>query len=260
MGIQEGLSNLPKVAWKWGSWKGGPPFIKGSSCASTLHKLFRCFQLGLLDCCATPLSSWCPSHAGFPNLEGCFLENPVKRESSREGVHFTAYNRWCVQLCLMLAYLWDAQRMGDHMHCPAAEFLPESSSLHCVTVMWSLSTLLACQDLMKGASIPQTWGNRIKAIIQTTSLLMLLPFLWVSLHDGLQCLLFSLFKHHYLKVTAVYWTLLPCAILWANCVVTVSLILYSHALRNITVPIHRWKTPIACRGLVTSLSSHASKL
>lgn len=40
----------------------------------------------------------------------------------------------------MPAYLWDAERMGDHVHLPAAEFLCESSSPHCVAVMWSLST------------------------------------------------------------------------------------------------------------------------
>ena len=45
---------------------------------------------------------------------------------------------------------------GDHVHCPAAEFPFESSSLHCVTVMWPLSALLACRDPMKGVRIPQT--------------------------------------------------------------------------------------------------------
>ena len=28
----------------------------------------------------------------FLDLEGCFLENPVKRESSREGVHFLEHS------------------------------------------------------------------------------------------------------------------------------------------------------------------------
>lgn len=76
----------------------------------------------------------------FLDLEVCFLENPVKRENSREGGSFSRVQTVMCPAVPEPAYLWDAERMGDHVHLPAAEFLCESSSPHCVAVMWSLST------------------------------------------------------------------------------------------------------------------------
>lgn len=59
-------------------------------CLCFMQVLQVAVRWGFQHCRATPLSSWCLNASFFfLDLEVCFLENPVKRENSREGGSFS---------------------------------------------------------------------------------------------------------------------------------------------------------------------------
>lgn len=101
--------------------RGGPPSIGGGG-LTLLHTSSPGASAGASrSVVQLPWAAGAQAHTIFPDLEGCFFEHPVKRESSEERAHFLKHSQRCVQLCLMLAYLCDAERMGKQVHCPAVD-------------------------------------------------------------------------------------------------------------------------------------------
>lgn len=148
-------------------WEGRSPSIGGSSCASIHWSSSGAVSWAFPTLLYTSPEQLVPKLILFLlDLKGCFLENPVKRGKQQGRGSFSE-----VQMVMCPAVPDASVSVGcwkkGHVHRPAAKFPSESSSLHCVTVRWFLSTLLVCQDQMKGGSIPHTRGKKIKAIKET---------------------------------------------------------------------------------------------
>lgn len=118
--------------------------------------------------CATPLSSWCLSSYRFSRLRSLPTWKPYKKVKQQGMGGLPGAE---LMMCPAVpdpstsVGCWED---GTRHSILLLTVLPESFSLHCGRVMWSLFILLACQDQMKGEIILQTWGNKIKAIKQIT--------------------------------------------------------------------------------------------
>lgn len=155
------LDEPPKVAWKWGSWDKDPSSSVGTAVPLLHTGISGAVSWGFWT--VVRLSSWHPSQYWFSKLGRLLPWNPVKRTAAaKRSVSWSSAGdaSSCAWLWHIPVGYWG---MWDHKCCPAAELLPESSSLYrgsCAVFVYSPG--LPRPD--ERSKHPSAWGGkRIKA-------------------------------------------------------------------------------------------------
>lgn len=232
------LTVLPRMEVTGG---GGPPSVGGSGCAPASHRLSGCWQLAL----PALLCSSARAHAVRLDWEGCFLENPVRRESSREGAHFQEHSRRCPAVPDSVLFVggwengWTVGTVLLQSSCPRVP----------TCLVWQVHGLCLYAFLAGPRWKEQTFRKSeatksrksSSECCRLSSPLVSFCVWWPSV--------FALGSHvddsahYYFKEVKIYWTLSPCTMLWTNCRYSLQDNLFLMLLLwNIIISVHRWKS------------------
>ena len=228
------LDEPPKVAWKWGSWDGRSLFHQWEQPHLCFTQAFQVPSAGASRLFCNSPKQLAPQSYWFSKLGRLLPWNPVKRTAAAKGSvswssagdvsscasfwHICGILRECGTISTIL-------RLSSCLRAPAYTVWLQIS---CAVFVYPPGLPRPDERSKHPSGLRQR--NKSHKTDNSEGCWSCFPFCNFPCMKAFSvCSLIHL-SPIILKVTNVYWTLWPCAMLWANCLVMASLILHNRAL------------------------------